>query len=538
MPKVQIQETYKYGSATTDLTNFTVYVPVKGVEHIIDTVKNTKEVASEPTLYTSLNQLLKANYYNGSSVSYKKCNLYDDQDVNFIMARRLLEKGLPVLLEGLDTLYTFTSYDGNGEDANELATGAVLSLGLAIFDSTEYNKVQVVKNSVEGFVGNIYYVAKNAQVGSTKYELFIEVPESDPATLATTGMYVTLDGTTINTPDFNRLADKALYNIRFLTVGQYNDDKDMNLALIDCVSLRKDAIALLDDKIDMSDITPNTMYKNVSAQVGRVRTYFEGLVGEFTTEEGTPVYNQVVSNDKLKNAGAFTPWFKAELTTVDRANVEGDEEPELISAEFDAPASFGYLSAFIKAVKQNPEWFAMAGSFRGTIDEFKTVRYNYTSAEVEILQGRSKTKVVDLDDINDNIGLAINPISKIIPFGYLINGNRTMYIGDYDEENRPNYRALLSIRNLVCALSKQSYFASKKYTFEPNTDITYINFKSEIIPLLDKMRSGLGIRGYRFDRLATTEKGRIKALISIKPIEPVEDFDITIELDDSVDIIE
>lgn len=434
MPKVQIQETYKYSSSASDLTNFTVYIPVK----VIDNGK-----ATEPKLYTSYKDLLYDNYYNESTelIDYTEAKIYNDQEINYAMIRKLLEKGLPVLVEGI----TITQ----------------------------------------------------------------------------------------NVPDinFDRLADKALYNIRFLTLGSYIEDKATLQKLIKCAALRQDAIALLSDLEDMSEVDIDSIYDEISERVGQERSYFEDLIKYTENEE-----EKTLSNDILKNSTAFTPWFTAKLNQY--VTIQGSTNREDKEVELKVPASFGYLSAFIDSIKQNPEWNAIAGSFRGNIKELVKVDYNYTSAEVEILQGRSKLGDVPLDNVNDNVGLAINPISKIIPFGYLINGNRTMYVSSAKEDNRPSYKAILSIRNLVCTLTKQSYFASKKYTFEPNTDITYINFQSEITPLLDRMRSGLGIRGYRFNRLATTEKGRIRALISIKPIEPVEDFDLTIELDETIDVVE
>lgn len=515
MPKVQIKETYKYGSSTSDLTNFTAYIPVKGVVTQDDSGKDMI-LTTEPTLYKSYKDLYLDNYDTVSDViDFTTPIKYDDQDTNYLMARKLLEKGLPVLIEGIEEEYPFTSYDSNEEP---LATGKVAILGEVKVGTNVYTEVRVIENSVdpEEWVGQIFYYKEN--------KLYIK----EGAEYTDTGMTVVLGDASINI-DFDRLVDKALYNIRFLTLGKYNTNKDLNQAMIKCAAARKDAIALLDHIEDLSEQSIGTEYVGkVSEQVGKVRTYFETLI-KYTEDEET----KTLSNDILKNAGAFTPWFKATLTKL----VEGVDK----NTETSVPASFGYLSAFISSVKQNPEYFAIAGSFRGDIKELTAVDYNYTSAEVEILQGRSKLGDVELDNANDNLGLAINPISKIIPFGYLINGNRTMYITtalDDDYERRPNYRAILSIRNLVCSIAKQAYYASKKYTFEPNTDITYINFKSEITPLLDKMRSGLGIRGYRFDRLVTTAKGRISAKIDIKPIEPVEDFDITIELDDSVDIVE
>lgn len=535
MPKVQITETYKYGSNASDLTNFTAYIPVRGIEgeEEDNSIKKPITITTEPTLYKSYKDLVYANYYdeNKDIVDYTKPKLYDDQEKNYLLIRKLLEKGLPVLVEGVKDIYAFTSYDSQNV---KLADGEVNVLGKYYFTHTEeeeqvtrgFYKVIVTKNDVAEFVGMIFYIEDNAAIDSEKYALYtLEVGDTYPTS---TGMTVTL---TNEKPeiDFDILADKALYNIRFLTLGTYNNDKDTIQKMLKCAAFRKDAIALVDHPQDLSSITIDPIYANVSKQTGKVRTYFEKLI-KYTDDSG----EKTLSNEIVKNGAGFTPWFKANLNSIVKEGTLVEDK----TINIRVPASFGYLSAFITAVKQNPEYFAMAGSFRGIISELTAVDYNYSSAEVEILQGRSRDKVVELDSLEDNLGLGINPISKILPFGYLINGNRTLYVNDFREDNRPNYRAILSIRNLVCSLVKQAYFSSKKYTFEPNSDITYINFKSEITPTLDKMRSGLGIRGYKFTRLQTDAKARIRALISIKPIEPVEDFDLNVELDDSIDITE
>lgn len=49
------------------------------------------------------------------------------------------------------------------------------------------------------------------------------------------------------------------------------------------------------------------------------------------------------------------------------------------------------------------------------------------------------------------------------------------------------------------------------------------------------MASNEGIRAYKVYRIATTEKAKVVGKVRIIPIEAVEDFEITIELVDSLD---
>jgi hypothetical protein len=82
------------------------------------------------------------------------------------------------------------------------------------------------------------------------------------------------------------------------------------------------------------------------------------------------------------------------------------------------------------------------------------------------------------------------------------------------------------------------YEASRKYTFEQNTETLWINFQSYITPLLDRMQSGNGILGYTFVKQKTDAKARLKAKLTIIPVEAVEDFDLHVELADSLNVSE
>ena len=85
---------------------------------------------------------------------------------------------------------------------------------------------------------------------------------------------------------------------------------------------------------------------------------------------------------------------------------------------------------------------------------------------------------------------------------------------------------------------KTLYAAARKYTFEQNSNTLWLNFKHEIQPLLDRMVSGNGISSYTIEQIPTTKKARLSARISITPIEGVEDFELELYLEDSLEVIE
>ena len=93
----------------------------------------------------------------------------------------------------------------------------------------------------------------------------------------------------------------------------------------------------------------------------------------------------------------------------------------------------------------------------------------------------------------------------------------------------------LNIRQLCCTLKKQIYVACRQLTFDPNSEMLWINFKNKIRPILEKMKADQGIQDYEFVKIANAPKATLKAQIRIVPIEAVEDFEIDVTLEDSLD---
>lgn len=308
------------------------------------------------------------------------------------------------------------------------------------------------------------------------------------------GLYVLFEGCSLtdNQPDinWNRLNNKTLYNIKFLTTGGYAcPSSDM----VECATKRGDCCALIDHASDID-------YTNIDT----VRKAFESYADEdgFTT--------------------GFTPWWKSESEVLG-----GSAAKEVL-----IPGCFGYLFAYANSVKTNPGWLPVAGASRGIIPDLTGVAYEYSEANINELQCRTK-----LDEDDDNVGIAINPIAYMgESFGYLIWGNRTLI--QNEATKKTTARSFLNVRNLISELKKNIEAASLKYTFEPNNDLLWINWQAYLIPVLNKMESGAGILGYKLIRQKTSAKARLKARVIIIPIEGVEDFDITVELSDSLDITE
>ena len=304
------------------------------------------------------------------------------------------------------------------------------------------------------------------------------------------------------------LMDKGEYQINFLTLGAYpsfefgldttgtGSIETYNIFdnLIETAAKRGDCIALVDHTNNSTrtlQTTAGSVYANLSAYVKNSLTI---------TRKGGD------SEDGYTYGAMFTPYAIYKLSTQN-------------NTQHTLPASFGYLSAFAASTQVNPNWYAVAGVSRGIPSGLIGLSQNITNTIADLYQPRNN--------------VAINCITNIKPYGYTIWGNRTLKNNSADGDLKA--LSFLNIRVLTCDLKKTLYQACKRYTFENNTDITWLNFKSQIEPVLAKMLSGNGIASYQIIKVATTKKATIEAIIRLVPIEPVEDWFITIELTDGVE---
>ncbi len=316
---------------------------------------------------------------------------------------------------------------------------------------------------------------------------------------------------TVKIPDasINLLKDKSLFDIRFLTSGI---DAANNASLIGVADERQDCIAL----INLDETATGFDYK-----VATIRKEFE---------KNPSVY-----------AAGFTPWFYSEHPTLIKDVkdlITVNDKPSTKEAEKVAiPAAYGYLFAYGRMLANNAaEWQAVAGPERGIIPELSDVCYTYSYEDVEILQARAAEELVELDDATDNVGVAINPIAWVRPNGYILYGNRTLKTND--AKKKTTAQSFLNIRNGVNAIKKVMYDAGRTFVFEQNTEVLWINFKNYITPLLDRMQSSDGLLGYTFVKVATDAKARLKAKLTVIPVEAVEDFDLDVYLVDDLTVTE
>lgn len=344
-------------------------------------------------------------------------------------------------------------------------------------------------DTVEEFVANATYrQVKDAITIKTMYDAFERIFDSSSKT---------------------GLMDKGNYSFKYLTSGgypvyEYNDGAIVTKMLA-IAENRGDCVALI-DHTDNEDREQNISYED-----SLYRTVADDATWKVNGEF----------------AAMFTPW--AGYT---RATSEYDLTGNVLTpVPVRLPASFAYLMALADSIKTNANWLAIAGSARGTV--------------INLAPGGMTTVIPNgvADEMQPRKGFSINPITNINPYGNIIWGNRTLK--DNAAEDGLTASSFLNLRNLVSDIKKQAYKAARKLTFEQNNDTLWLSFKALMNPLLDKMVSGYGISGYKMvqDSDKMRALGNPKATMCVKiiitPVEPVEDFYVSIILkDDDVSVVE
>lgn len=301
------------------------------------------------------------------------------------------------------------------------------------------------------------------------------------------------------------LKDRANYDFRYICTGLVDNNKNANDRIAELADFvngssdtgRGDCIALLDVSNDVYS-SSKTQNENIAAIISDISLSFKAATKYSAILAPTVIYDRTEDEVYKNNA---------------------------------LPASFHYLVCAAEAFETYPEWFAVAGYTRGVSANYKVLKTTVTFGEAAInaLEPRYKK--------TDGPSKAVNLVAKI-KNSYYLWGNRTAH--DLEEKDDAagtgDLKAshFLNIRQLCCTIKKQLYLNCRKFTFEPNSDVLWINFTNAIEPLLEKMKANQGIEDYKVIKVKTSQKATFSAIIRIVPIEAVEDFDLTVTLEDSI----
>lgn len=299
------------------------------------------------------------------------------------------------------------------------------------------------------------------------------------------------------------IGDRNSNDLRFACTGDFQGTNDA--ALIEACASRGGCIAILDCKETYTATSTDTIASLIQKDIAKIVTNLEDSQTSFAT--------------------AFAPWGKFDSAMVGSAYKDSY-----------FPGSFAYLMAFANSTiaNKNPDGFAAAGNARGVIPGYVEPKYKFDEVDINVLQRKTATST----DLNDIAGVAVNPICYIRTLGNVVWGNRTLKpnTSEVEIKSKLTWGSFLNIAHIVCDITDKAWLASKKYTFEQNNDVLWVNFKSEITPLLDKLQSGSQILASRMIKLKSEGRGRLEAQIDITPIEAVEDFKINVNLTDSISV--
>lgn len=385
------------------------------------------------------------------------------------------------------TPYTFAAIPGSGPEQEEVPAS--------------YDKGWIVANSLLNLGMQVLYIGIAIESDSVK------------------AFETTLQG--YNFSALN-LEDRSIYDFRFLTLGGYNtipddgsysDIKDVSTNIVGVAKARKDCIALIDCELGST-------------------TYGEVMKDFNTTGAGKIPYAAISKKWEDTFVAAFAPWCTFNLSEFGLAPISSGEEPNAkVVTTIDLPGSIVYLFAFAQSIQNYPTWYAAAGSVRGVSPYAYTPKEIYGELAVNTLETR------------DPGTATINAICNVNPYGYLMWGNRTLCpvgMTNSGEDTGEDLSAsnFLNIRNLIIDIKKTLYQACRSLTFEQNNDTLWTKFTAAITPLLDTMKTSNGISGYKLTKGTPTVKAEMVAILRIVPIEAVEDFTITIEIGDSLEVAE
>ena len=295
------------------------------------------------------------------------------------------------------------------------------------------------------------------------------------------------------------LKDRSIYDFRYVINGVIKNNTDANKAIIELASCIKG-----------SEDAENAGRGDCTALCDIDASLYEGK----TQSAAISCIQSTILKDSTY-AAYFAPFVTYNLTP--------DSE---FANNMTFPASFHYLACAAKAAENYNEWYAVPGYTRGVRSySINCVGCKFGDAHVQALEPRYQ---------KNGLNVAVNLIIKV-KNNYYLWGNRTAHkLGVQNTDDGDLVAShFLNIRQLCSSIKKQVYISCRKFTFDPNSDILWINFCNAIRPLLEKMKGDQGIQDYKFIKVKTAKKATLKAIIRIIPIEAVEDFDISLTLEDS-----
>lgn len=318
------------------------------------------------------------------------------------------------------------------------------------------------------------------------------------------------------------LNDKNSYDIKFITTGNhytvpvttgassiqgtttYSFDFELANRALEIPTNRKDCALLLDLDYDAASAKANTLAADFKSAL------------ECTAENDlinalTKVRTEDDLSETCVSSRAYTAFSNCLMSY---SGTNG-------TITLTVPGSFAYLYAYATVNNVATSWLPISGVTRGVIGDVFT-------PDIELSKYFLDTQI-----ITDGAGVSFNGIVNVRSYGYTIWGDRTLI--PQDAVRGVQATSYFSLRNLVSDIAKTAYNSAIRYTYETNNDVTWLNFKQAIVTLLDQMVSSGVLQTYKIGKIPSTdtERNKMKALIKIYPVLPVENFDVYINLENA-----
>ena len=251
-----------------------------------------------------------------------------------------------------------------------------------------------------------------------------------------------------------------------------------------------------------------------AATRGDALAMIDGWDEQSVSDTKTDLYTLLTEAGPWKNgeyAAAFAPWAHYVTTT---------------STDVLFPASYGYLIAYANSIKTNGSALAIAGVTRGRISDLKSLSLQPT----EKLSNAIADSWQDIDS-----SVCVNGITYIRNYGYCLWGNRTLH--DNSEETGSNGlvdTSFLSIRVMLCDLKKRLRNIAVRLLFEQNNDVLWGKFLFGVVPVLERLKGIAAISNYKIIHVPTDDKTKLKAVIKLTTVKPLEQIEIGIVMVDDV----
>jgi hypothetical protein len=183
------------------------------------------------------------------------------------------------------------------------------------------------------------------------------------------------------------------------------------------------------------------------------------------------------------------------------------------------PPSVVALGTMASSQESSAVWFAPAGFNRGGL--------SLGSSGLSVVGVREKLSSKQRDSLYE---LSVNPIASFPSEGIVIFGQKTL-------QATPSALDRINVRRLVLFIKKEISRIASGLLFEQNVSATWNRFKGQATPVLESVKSGLGISEYKLvlDETTTTpeeiDRNMMYAKLFIKPVYAIEfigvDFVIT-----------